>query len=127
MTIAAHGATNAHAAVMATRAATAPFSIIERSGFLMTIHDVTTAPSTPAAAARFVFNATYAKKPTPPKSTLSVEPGLNPNQPNQRMITPSVVNAMLWPGIALGFPSAPNFPIRGPSRIAPARPASAPW
>ena len=58
MTIAAHGATNAHAAVIATRAATAPFSIIERSGFLMTIHDVSTAPSTPAAAARFVFSAT---------------------------------------------------------------------
>ena len=56
--IAAHGATNAQAAVIATRAAIAPFSIIERSGFLTTIHDVTTAPSTPAAAARFVFRAT---------------------------------------------------------------------
>ena len=93
--IAAHGATKAQAAVIATSAAIAPFSIIERSGFLTTIHDVTTAPSTPAAAARFVFSATYAKKPTPPKSTESVEPGLKPNQPNQRMITPSVVNAML--------------------------------
>ena len=56
--IAAHGATNAHAAVIATSAAMAPFSIIERSGFLITIHEVTTAPSTPAAAARFVFSAT---------------------------------------------------------------------
>jgi hypothetical protein len=74
-----------------------------------------------------VFSATYAKKPTPPKSTDSVEPGLNPNQPNQRMITPSVVYAMLCPGIAFGLPSAPNLPMRGPSRIAPARPASAPW
>ena len=58
ITIAAHGATNAHAAVIATSAAIAPFSIIERSGFLITIHDVITAPSTPAAAARFVFSAT---------------------------------------------------------------------
>ena len=56
--IAAHGATNAHAAVIATSAAIAPFSIIERSGFLITIHEVTTAPRTPAAAARFVFSAT---------------------------------------------------------------------
>ena len=64
--MAAHGATKAHAAVIATSAAIAPFSIIERSGFLTTIHEVTTAPRTPAAAARFVFSATYAKKPTPP-------------------------------------------------------------
>ena len=56
--IAAQGATNAHEAVIATSAAIAPLSIIERSGFLITIHDVTTAPSTPAAAAMFVFNAT---------------------------------------------------------------------
>ena len=56
--IAAQGATNAHAAVIATRAAIAPLSIIERSGFLTTSHEVTTAPSTPAAAARFVFSAT---------------------------------------------------------------------
>ena len=48
--IAAHGATNAHAAVIATSAATAPFSIIERSGFLITIQDVSTAPSTPAGS-----------------------------------------------------------------------------
>ena len=39
ITIAAHGATNAHAAVIATSAAIAPFSIIERSGFLITSHD----------------------------------------------------------------------------------------
>ena len=45
ITIAAHGATNAHAAVIATSAAIAPFSIIERSGFLITSHEVPTAPS----------------------------------------------------------------------------------
>ena len=127
MTIAAHGATKAHAAVIATSAATAPFSIMERSGFLTTSHEVATAPSTPAAAARLVLSATYEKKPTPPKSTLSVEPGLKPNHPNQRMRTPSVVYAMLWPGIAFGLPSAPNLPMRGPSSSAPASPASAPW
>ena len=55
---AAHGATKAQAAVIATSAAIAPFSIIERSGFLTTIHEVSTAPRTPAAAAMFVFRAT---------------------------------------------------------------------
>ena len=113
--------------MIATSAAIAPFSIIDRSGFLITSHDVITAPSTPAAAARFVFSATYAKKPTPPKSTPSVEPGLKPNQPNQRMITPSVVYAMLCPGIAFGLPSRSNLPMRGPRISAPASPASAPW
>ena len=44
--------------MIATSAAIAPFSIIEMSGFLITIHDVTSAPSTPAAAAMFVFSAT---------------------------------------------------------------------
>ena len=43
---------------MATSAAMAPFSIIERSGFLITSQAVTTAPITPAAAATFVFSAT---------------------------------------------------------------------
>jgi hypothetical protein len=61
ITIAAHGATNPAAAVIATSAAITPFSIIERSGFLITIHDVITAPSAPAAAATFVVSATYAK------------------------------------------------------------------
>ena len=56
ITIAAQGATNAQAAVIATSAATAPFSIIDRSGFLITSQDASTAPSTPAAAARFVFH-----------------------------------------------------------------------
>ena len=39
ITSAAQGATKAHAAVIATSAAIAPFSIIEMSGFLITSHD----------------------------------------------------------------------------------------
>ena len=93
--IAAQGATNAHAAVIATSPPIAPFSIIERSGFLMSVHEVTTAPRTPADAPSTVFRATYAKNPTPPKSTERVEPALKPNHPNHRMSTPSVTKAML--------------------------------
>ena len=58
ITIAAHGATKPDAAVIATSAAITPFSIIERSGFLITSHDTATAPSAPAAAATFVVSAT---------------------------------------------------------------------
>jgi hypothetical protein len=58
ITIAAHGATNPEAAVIATSAAITPFSIIERSGFFSTTQAVTTPPSAPAAAARFVVIAT---------------------------------------------------------------------
>ena len=35
--------------------------------------------------------------------------------------------AKLWVYFAFGLRSGPNLPIRGPSRIAPARPARAPW
>ena len=39
----------------------------------------------------------------------------------------SVVYFLVGYGLAFGFPSEPNLPMRGPSRIAPASPASAPW
>ena len=41
---------------------------------------------------------------------------MKPNQPNQRMKTPSPTSGMLWPGITFGFPSGPYLPWRGPSR-----------
>ncbi len=44
--------------MIATRAAITPFSIIERSGFLITIQEIATAPSAPAAAATLVVSAT---------------------------------------------------------------------
>src|SRR2546421_307474 len=82
----AHGATTPDAAVIATSAASTPFSIIEMPGFLRTIHAVMKPPRPPAAAAMLVVVATYAKKPyVGPECTESVEPGLKPNQPNQRM------------------------------------------
>jgi hypothetical protein len=58
ITIAAQGATKPAAAVTATSAAITPFSIIDRSGFFSTSHETVTAPSAPAAAARFVVSAT---------------------------------------------------------------------
>ena len=58
ITTAAHGATKPDAAVIATRAARTPFSIIEMSGFFRTTHAVVTPPIAPAAAAMFVVTAT---------------------------------------------------------------------
>src|SRR5207247_8166810 len=89
ITTAAHGATNPDAAVTATSAASTPFSIIEMSGFRSTTQAVIAPLIAPAAAARFVVSATYAKNPTRlPVMTPRVEPGLNPNQPNQRLSVP---------------------------------------
>ena len=81
------------------------------------------APITPAAAARFVTTTTSAKR---PPIAPSVEPGLKPNQPNQRMKTPSPTSGMLWPGITFGFPSGPYLPWRGPNRSKAAKAPVAP-
>ena len=97
-----------HAAVMATSAAMTPFSIIERSGLLQ--HEPRrrsprrARPPRPRRSSS--ARRTRSSRADPPVTTPSVEPGLKPNQPNQRMSTPSVTKAMLWPGIAFGLPVA---------------------
>ena len=48
----------------------------------------------------------------------SVEPGLNPIQPNRRMKVPVTTKGMLCPGMALGEPSLLNLPIREPNKMA---------
>src|SRR3954454_21384694 len=70
-------------------------------------------PSTPAHAASCVTSRTSVKRPS---SAPSVEPGLKPNQPSHRMITPRPNSGMLWPGIARGLPSGPDLPWREPER-----------
>ena len=79
----------------------------------------------PAAEARNVLVATEPIKshlPTAPK----VEPGLNPNHPNQRIKAPTADKVKLCPGIALAVPSSLYFPRRGPKTIAPASAANPP-
>ena len=61
ITIAAHGATKPEAAVIATSPPSAPFSIIEMSGFPSFIHATSIPATAPVAAATFVVSATYAK------------------------------------------------------------------
>src|SRR5215472_1430603 len=73
---------------------------------------VTRAVTAPAAAARLVVTTMSAKWRL---VAFNVEPGLKPNQPNQRISTPSIASGMLWPGIAFGLRAFSDLPIRGPS------------
>ena len=66
-----------------------------------------------AEAARLVLTAILATSAGSEKP--KVEPGLNPNQPSQRMNTPKATSPGLCPGIKVGEPSSWNFPKRGPS------------
>ena len=45
----------------------------------------------------------------------SVEPGLNPNQPTNRIRAPRPTSGIECPGMARGLPSGPYLPLRGPS------------
>ncbi|MMZ67617.1 hypothetical protein D1872_302160 [compost metagenome] len=58
ITTAAHGATKAQEPVMATRAASTPFSMLGISALPNTAQEVSSAAIAPDAAARVVVNAT---------------------------------------------------------------------
>ncbi|MNC78378.1 hypothetical protein D3C75_1305720 [compost metagenome] len=58
ITIAAHGSTNAQEPVIATKAARTPFSMLGISALPNTTQDTNNAATPPAAAAKFVVNAT---------------------------------------------------------------------
>src|SRR5207302_10051586 len=46
-----------------------------------------------------------------------LDPGLNPNQPKARIKQPVRTIIKSWPGIARGFPSRVNLPMRGPTMM----------
>ena len=56
----------------------------------------------------------------------NVDAALKPNQPNSRMKQPSMAIGMWCPGSVLELPSSLYLPMRGPSTMAPARPATPP-
>src|SRR3954468_1767435 len=125
MSAAAHGSTNAHGAVMATRPASMPFTIIPGSGFLNVgeyMHQ-NIAITAPKAAARAVLVATIANWMS---VAASVDAALKPNQPNNRMKQPSIAMGMWCAARVLLEPSLLNLPRRGPSTSAPARAATPP-
>ena len=96
---------------MATSAAIAPLPAMPMSIDPVFQRAVMSAPSTPAAAASWVTSRISGKRPS---IALSVEPGLNPNQPSHRISTPRPNSGMLCPGIARGSPFLPYLPRRGP-------------
>ena len=85
MTTAAHGATNAHGAVIATRPASMPLHDIEMSGLPYFAFVYAIAITKPKHAASSVLTAT---RPMRRSVAPSVEPGLKPIQPNTRTSVP---------------------------------------
>src|SRR5262245_19926204 len=79
--------TNAHGAVIATRPARQPLSVIPRSGLPSKSQQVSVAVSVAAAAAVFVVTAISA---IALGSAAIVLPGLKPNQPNHSTKQPIV-------------------------------------
>src|SRR5512134_2605441 len=115
--------TNAQGAVIATRPARQPFSVIPNSGFPKRIQAMIMEATVAAAAATLVVVATCAMDAA---SAAMVEPGLNPNQPNHRTNTPMAADVMLCPGMTFTLPLGPYFPRRGPSSMIPASAAQPP-
>src|SRR5580693_4809493 len=115
ITVAEVGDTNAQGAVIATRPASIPLHAMVTSGLPNIKYQTSMAAAEPATAARLVFTATTEMR----RSVApSVEPGLNPIQPNSRMNVPVTTYTMLCAGNARIFPPGPYLPRRGPRIIA---------
>ena len=92
-----------------------PLHAIEMSGLPNMKYQNSIAVADPATAARFVLMAiTEIRRSVAP----SVEPGLKPIQPKSRMNVPVTTNTMLCAGNAIGLPSRPYLPRRGPRMTA---------
>ncbi len=114
-------------AVIETSPANAPFNAIVMSALPKNSLEAIMAAISPPAAAILVFTKTCATAlASSMLLSLSSEPPLNPNQPNQRMNVPRVASGMFEPLIGLIDPSGLYFPARGPSNITPAKAAAAP-
>src|SRR3990172_1212779 len=95
MTTAAHGSTVAVPAVMPTSPPSTPLIVRPGSYRPVMSFEARTAVTPPEVAASVVVTATFAASAAPPPVSASVEPGLNPYHPNQRMNIPSEPIAML--------------------------------
>ncbi len=121
------GETASHPAVMATKPARAPLSVMETSGFLYLSQVKTMVAVAAKAAARFVVTMMVAVD-TMASSAVSEreDPPLKPNQQNQRMNTPSAPRVKLCPGIALAPPFSSYLSILAPRIFAPQKAATPP-
>src|SRR6476619_5985054 len=97
ITAAAHGATNAQPAVIATRPASMPLHDIEMSGlpYFAFVHAM--AVTNPKHEDSRVFTATIEMR----RSVApNVDPGLKPIHPNNRIMVPATTYPRLCPGMA---------------------------
>ena len=121
------GVTMSQPAVMPTRPAKAPLSVMETSGFLYLIQVMVMAPMAATAAERFVLTKILEAETRVSSPVMeTVDAPLKPNQANQRMNTPRAAKVMLQPGMALGLPSSLYLPMRGPTMAAPINAATPP-
>ena len=112
---------------MDTSPAMAPFSTTKRSTRPKSGRDTLMAAMTPAPAAKLVLTSTLlmaTASSAPAKA--NCEPPLKPNQPSQRMKTPSVTAGTLEGGVLFTEPSLRNLPSRAPTTKAPANAAQPP-
>src|SRR5581483_6851672 len=113
MTTAAQVSTNAQGAVIATSPARIPFTDMAGSGFLdgPASHIYAMALTPPDAPAIKVLTAASTARSRPAPVNASAEPGLNPNQPKNKIIVPSTPSGMLCPGIGFAEPSLLKRPM----------------
>src|SRR4029453_1213004 len=98
MMAATYGSTKAHGAVMATRPASIPLTIIPGSGLPVRHIIQNIAAIDPKAAAMAVLAATIANWTS---VDASVEAALKPNQPNSRMKQPTGAMGMWRAGVVV--------------------------
>src|SRR5690606_38826108 len=122
MTAAAQVSTAPTGAVIATSPARRPLAANVTSGFPSRAQLTSMALTAPAQAATRVLREIGITN----SSAASSEPGLNPNQPMNRIMAPRTTNGIEWPGIARSFPSLVYRPSRGPRTIAPINAAQPP-
>ena len=111
------GSTTAHPAVIPTRPAITPFSILSGCTQPLWKALISIQATPPADADKTVLTII----PGMALEASRVEPALKPIQPNQRIKTPPVAMTSEWPGISTGLPSSSNRPRLAPRHIAAAR------
>eukprot|EP00961_Rhodomonas_salina_P094703 1274553-Rhodomonas_salina.1 len=122
-----HGFTTEQLAVMDTRPARMPLRPIDTSKVPSTALARIVAVMQAEAAEMVVVIATLPATWAAPPEIMSVEPQLNPYQPNHRMNAPSDCSVLLPSCVSLAFPvSGSKRPILGPTTIAPIKPENPP-
>mmetsp|Transcript_55580 Transcript_55580/g.81696 ORF Transcript_55580/g.81696 Transcript_55580/m.81696 type:complete len:220 (+) Transcript_55580:440-1099(+) len=117
--------TTAQLAVMDTSPARIPLRASPMSKYFSKKRAIKVIVRQPLEAEMVVVKATLAATFAALPDSTRVEPQLNPYHPNQSIIVPSAIMIWFEGGNVTGLPLT-NLPLRGPSMIAPIRPATPP-